>query len=67
MKRIDLTGGMRSSLNDVMMRDQNMMSGMDERDMMYNNMLGYRVNTYQDGIQHSNPTFQCMMDVKLSI
>jgi len=41
-------GGMRSSLNDVMMRDQNMMSGMDERDMMYNNMLGYRVNTYQD-------------------
>jgi len=36
-------GEMRSSL-----RDQNMMSGMDERDMMYNNMLGYRVNTYQD-------------------
>merc|ERR1712117_876631 len=34
---------MRSSL-----RDQNMMSGMDERDMIYNNMLGYRVNTYQD-------------------
>merc|ERR1712038_312239 len=32
-------GEMRSSLNDVMMRDQN---------MMYNNMLGYRVNTYQD-------------------
>jgi len=24
------------------------MSVMDERDMMYNNMLGYRVNTYQD-------------------
>merc|ERR1711917_126860 len=41
-------GGMRSRVNDVMMRDQNMMSGMDERDMMYNNMLGYRVNTYQD-------------------
>merc|ERR1712226_1217978 len=46
-------GEMRSNLNDVMMRDQNkmsgMMSGMDERDMMmYNNMLGYRVNTYQD-------------------
>merc|ERR1712012_1434203 len=36
-------GDMRSSL-----RDQNMMSGMDERDMVYNNMLGYRVNTYQD-------------------
>jgi len=36
-------GEMRSSL-----RDQNMMSGMDERDMIYNNMLGYRVNTYQD-------------------
>merc|ERR1712213_186839 len=33
-------GEMRSSL-----REQNMM---DERDMMYNNMLGYRVNTYQD-------------------
>merc|ERR1712226_106761 len=47
-------GEMRSNLNHVMMRDQNkmsgMMSGMDERDMMmYNNMLGYRVNTYQDG------------------
>ena len=41
MKTIDSTGEMRSSLNDVMMRDQN---------MMYNNMLGYRVNTYQDGI-----------------
>merc|ERR1712156_1387031 len=40
-------GGMRSSLNDVMMRDQNMMSGMDEGGMTYN-MLGYRVNTYQD-------------------
>ena len=62
MKTIDSTGEMRSSL-----RDQNMMSGMDERDMMYNNMLGYRVNTYQDGIQHSNPSFQCMMDVKFSI
>ena len=51
MKTIDSTGEMRSSL-----RDQNMMSGMDERDMMYNNMLGYRVNTYQDGIvtKHSN-------------
>jgi len=36
-------GEMGSSL-----RDQNMMSGMDERDMIYNNMLGYRVNTYQD-------------------
>jgi len=36
-------GEMRSSL-----RDQNMMSGMDERDLIYNNMLGYRVNTYQD-------------------
>jgi len=38
-------GEMRSSL-----RDQNMMSGMDERDVIYNNMLGYRVNTYQDDL-----------------
>jgi len=36
-------GEMRSSV-----RDQNRMSGMDERDMIYNNMFGYRVNTYQD-------------------
>merc|ERR1719384_500655 len=42
------SGEMRS--NEL--RDQDTMSGMtggmDERDMMYNNMLGYRVNTYQD-------------------